>query len=198
MNLRTLRGSLKKLVELGLVSYSRERIGAPTRYSLRLPTVQKCTVQKCTVQIYTVQKGTSQGADLPPDTVQKCTPNREVNKEPKQEEGSAAIPRAHAAPKRHAITHVLELDSLPSEWRDYCTQVRPDLDPDRVWTSFRFYWTSGRGSGTRRSDKSWSSTWQTWVRKEDERPHAETPEELGLRVAREMEEEQRRNSHAAL
>lgn len=97
MNLRTLRGSLKKLVELGLVSYSRERIGAPTRYSLRLPTVQKCTVQKDTVQIYTVQKGTSQGADLPPDTVQKCTPNREVNKEPKQEEGSAAIPRAHAS-----------------------------------------------------------------------------------------------------
>lgn len=195
MNLRTLRGSLKKLVELGLVSYSRERIGAPTRYSLRLPTVQKCTVQKDTVQIYTVQKGTSQGADLPPDTVQKCTPNREVNKEPKQEEGSAAIPRAHAAPKRRAaITHLLELTELPGEWRDYCAQVRPDLDPDRVWTSFRFYWTSGRGSGTRRSDKSWNSTWQTWVRNESESKapvHQETPEEFGKRIAREMQEEER-------
>ena len=90
MNLRTLRGALKRLVELGLVSYSRERIGAPTHYTMRFPTVQNCTVQKSTVQIYTVQNCTSQGAVLTPDTVQKCTPNKEVNREPNKEKVSAA------------------------------------------------------------------------------------------------------------
>ena len=133
-------------------------------------------------------------------------PNKEDNREVNKEQNKvicAPVARAPAAQpkKRPAITHPLLINDLPDQWRDYCAQVRPDLDPDRVWTSFRFYWTSGRGSGTRRSDKSWNSTWQTWVRKESESrapAHQETPEEFGKRIAREMQEEEMRRNHASL
>ncbi|MCI5850464.1 MAG: hypothetical protein MR009_02760 [Sutterellaceae bacterium] len=142
--------------------------------------------------------------------VQNCTPNKEDNKElnkkPNREDSCAAIHPAQSAPKRRpAITHPLLITDLPDQWRDYCAQVRPDLDPDRVWTAFRFYWTSGRGSGTRRSDKSWNSTWQTWVRKESEGTRREQPmsyAEMGEQIARELaeedakKEEQRRKAYA--
>jgi hypothetical protein len=42
------------------------------------------------------------------------------------------------------------------------------LDPKKVFTDFRFYWENGRGSSTRRSDKGWTQSWQTWVRREKE------------------------------
>ena len=131
--------------------------------------------------------------------------NRELNKESNKEDSYAAIPPAPAAPKRHAITHVLELDSLPSEWREYCEQVRPDLDAEKVFVDFRFYWRNGRGSDKRFSDKSWTSHWQTWVRKEPEGTRREQPmsyDEMGEQIARELaeedakKEEQRRKAYA--
>lgn len=98
--------------------------------------------------------------------------NRELNKESNKEDFCAPVARAPAAPpkRRPAITHLLEITELPEPWRDYCRQVRPDLNPDRVWSSFRFYWTSGKGKERRRSDKGWATSWQNWVRKESERP----------------------------
>lgn len=70
--------------------------------------------------------------------------------------------------KRKAITHLFELEELPDEWRELCEQIRPDLDPQRVFVEFRFYWTQGKGQGTRRSDKGWTSTWMNWIKRQKE------------------------------
>lgn len=155
MALKTLRSALRLLEELGLVSYVRERVGAKTIYTLHIGTVQKDTVQK----------DTGKGAVLPGYREQICPPNREINKE-LNKEGENPLPPPSPAARRK--THLFDLEELPPEWKTYCEEVRPDLDPDKVFTDFSFYWSSGRGSGTRRSDKGWAASWQTWVRKEKE------------------------------
>lgn len=150
MALKTLRSALRLLEELGLVSYVRERVGAKTIYTLHIDTVQK---------------DTGKGAVLPGYREQICPPNREINKE-LNKEGETPLPPPSPLARRK--THLFDLEELPPEWKTYCEEVRPDLDPDKVFTDFSFYWSSGRGSGTRRSDKGWAASWQTWVRKEKE------------------------------
>lgn len=76
--------------------------------------------------------------------------------------------------KRKAITHLFELEAIPDEWRTLCEQIRPDLDPQRVFVEFRFYWTQGKGQGTRRSDKGWTSTWMNWIKRQKEQRVAQT------------------------
>ena len=160
MALKTLRSALRLLEELGLVSYVRERVGAKTIYTLHIGTVQKDTVQKDTVQ-----KDTGKGAVLPGYREQICPPNREINKELNKENPP---PPPSPAAKREAQTHRFSLSEIPDAWKEYIEAVRPDLDPKKVFTDFRFYWENGRGSSTRRSDKGWTQSWQTWVRKEKE------------------------------
>lgn len=70
--------------------------------------------------------------------------------------------------KRKAITHLFELEAIRDEWRELCEQIRPDLDPQRVFVEFRFYWTQGKGQGTRRSDQGWTSTWMNWIKRQKE------------------------------
>lgn len=76
--------------------------------------------------------------------------------------------------KRKAITHLFELEAIPDEWMKLCEQIRPDLDPKRVFVEFRFYWTQGKGQGTRRSDKGWTSTWMNWIKRQKEQRVAQT------------------------
>lgn len=75
---------------------------------------------------------------------------------------------------RKAITHLFELEAIPDEWRELCEQIRPDLEPQRVFVEFRFYWTQGKGQGTRRSDKGWTSTWMNWIKRQKEQRVAQT------------------------
>lgn len=157
MALKTLRSALRLLEELGLVSYVRERVGAKTIYTLHIGTVQKDTVQK----------DTGKGAVLPGYREQICPPNREINKE-LNKEGENPLPPPSPAAKREAQTHRFSLSEIPDAWKEYIEAVRPDLDPKKVFTDFRFYWENGRGSSTRRSDKGWTQSWQTWVRREKE------------------------------
>ena len=162
MALKTLRSALRLLEELGLVSYVRERVGAKTIYTLHIDTVQKDTVQKDTVQ-----KDTGKGAVLPGYREQICPPNREINKE-LNKEGENPPPPPSPLAKREAQTHLFSLSEIPDAWKEYIEAVRPDLDPKKVFTDFRFYWENGRGSSTRRSDRGWTQSWQTWVRREKE------------------------------
>lgn len=71
-------------------------------------------------------------------------------------------------PKHKAVTNVFDLAELPAEWRTLCEEIRPDLDPARVFTEFKFYWTQGRGQGTRRSGKGWTTTWMNWIKRQKE------------------------------
>ena len=102
-----------------------------------------------------------------PQTADRTTATKNARTESKglsDKETAAAKP----APKRKAITHLFELAELPTDWRELCEQIRPDLDPQRVFVEFRFYWTQGKGQGTRRSDKGWTSTWMNWIKRQKE------------------------------
>lgn len=102
-----------------------------------------------------------------PQTADRTTATKNARTESKglsDKETAAAKP----APKRKAITHLFELEAIPDEWRELCEQIRPDLDPQRVFVEFRFYWTQGKGQGTRRSDKGWTSTWMNWIKRQKE------------------------------
>lgn len=102
-----------------------------------------------------------------PQTADRTTATKNAQTESKglsDKETAAAKP----APKRKAITHLFELEAIPDEWRELCEQIRPDLDPQRVFVEFRFYWTQGKGQGTRRSDKGWTSTWMNWIKRQKE------------------------------
>lgn len=75
---------------------------------------------------------------------------------------------AKKAPKSREPKHLFDLKALPDKWRQYIVKVRPELDPEVVFTDFAFYWTEGKGQGTRRSDKGWTSTWMNWVKRQKE------------------------------
>lgn len=107
-----------------------------------------------------------------------ATPNMEVNKE-LNKEGETPLPPPSPAAKREAQTHRFSLSEIPDAWKEYIEAVRPDLDPKKVFTDFRFYWENGRGSSTRRSDKGWTQSWQTWVRREKEAQRREGGQRRG-------------------
>lgn len=79
------------------------------------------------------------------------------------EEGEAAITsNVGSKEKERKRGTRLTLETLPDDWRAYCEQEDPELDPDRVWANFRDYWTAKAGSGAVKLD--WERTWQTNVR----------------------------------
>jgi len=53
---------------------------------------------------------------------------------------------------------------LPDDWRAYCRERRPELDPDEVFEDFHDYWIAKPGQGGVKLD--WLATWRTWVRKQ--------------------------------
>ena len=67
-----------------------------------------------------------------------------------------------------AITSKFAYETLPDEWRKYCNEARPDLNPDQIFVTFKAYWTIGKGKGKLRSATGWTQSWMTWVRKESE------------------------------
>lgn len=77
-------------------------------------------------------------------------------------QGKAPIEKARIG------THKFDLESLPTEWRQYCEELRPDLNPETVFVEFKAYWTIGRGAGKLRSDKGWNQSWFTWCRQQRE------------------------------
>lgn len=84
---------------------------------------------------------------------------------------------AKKSPKSREPKHLFDLKALPDKWRQYIEKVRPDLDPEVVFADFAFYWTEGQGRGERRTDRGWSSTWMTWVRRQNNQrsPSARPP-----------------------
>lgn len=77
--------------------------------------------------------------------------------------------------KASAVTHRFDLQAIPSEWKRYANKIRPDLDAEKEFTSFAFYFSHGKGSSKLRSDKGWSQAWQGWVRRAKEHALATQP-----------------------
>ena len=51
---------------------------------------------------------------------------------------------------------------LPDDWREFCKQTRPELNPAETFDKFRDYWIAQAGQKGVKLD--WFATWRNWVR----------------------------------
>lgn len=170
LNRKTVFSALKALSQSGVVSAQKSERNA-NRYQLNYAL--------CRTENGTTENGTA----VVPKTGQPVVPNlgheqisEHINE---QIRGENPLPPPSPAAKREAQTHLFSLAEIPDAWKEYIEAVRPDLDPKKVFTDFRFYWENGRGSSTRRSDKGWTQSWQTWVRREKEAQRREGGQRRG-------------------
>lgn len=61
-------------------------------------------------------------------------------------------------------THRFDLSELPDDWRQQCEELRPDLDPLKVFAEFVYYWQTVNSSKGLRSDDGWRRTWLNHVK----------------------------------
>ena len=170
LNRKTVFSALKALSQSGVVSAQKSERNA-NRYQLNYAL--------CRTENGTTENGTA----VVPKTGQPVVPNlgheqisEHINE---QIRGENPLPPPSPLAKREAQTHRFSLAEIPDAWKEYIEAVRPDLDPKKVFTDFRFYWENGRGSSTRRSDKGWTQSWQTWVRREKEAQRREGGQRRG-------------------
>lgn len=97
--------------------------------------------------------------------------------------------------KASAMTHRFDLQAIPSEWLEYAKQVRPDLNPEREFRDFAFYFSQGKGSSKLRSDKGWSQAWQGWIRRAKEQANSQQQAKPFFTPTHDWEEE--RKEHVA-
>lgn len=175
LNRKTVFSALKALSQSGVVSAQKSERNA-NRYQLNYAL---CRTENGTTENGTTENGTA----VVPKTGQPVVPNlgheqisEHINE---QIRGENPPPPPSPAAKREAQTHLFSLSEIPDAWKEYIEAVRPDLDPKKVFTDFRFYWENGRGSSTRRSDKGWTQSWQTWVRREKEAQRREGGQRRG-------------------
>lgn len=175
LNRKTVFSALKALSQSGVVSAQKSERNA-NRYQLNYAL---CRTENGTTENGTTENGTA----VVPKTGQPVVPNlgheqisEHINE---QIRGENPLPPPSPAAKREAQTHLFSLSEIPDAWKEYIEAVRPDLDPKKVFTDFRFYWENGRGSSTRRSDKGWTQSWQTWVRREKEAQRREGGQRRG-------------------
>lgn len=170
LNRKTVFSALKALSQSGVVSAQKSERNA-NRYQLNYAL--------CRTENGTTENGTA----VVPKTGQPVVPNlgheqisEHINE---QIRGENPLPPPSPLAKREAQTHRFSLSEIPDAWKEYIEAVRPDLDPKKVFTDFRVYWENGRGSSTRRSDKGWTQSWQTWVRREKEAQRREGGQRRG-------------------
>ena len=171
LNRKTVFSALKALSQSGVVSAQKSERNA-NRYQLNYAL---CRTENGTTENGTTENGTTEnGTAVVPNLGHKQISehiNEQIREEP--------LPPPSPAAKREAQTHRFSLSEIPDAWKEYIEAVRPDLDPKKVFTDFRFYWENGRGSSTRRSDKGWTQSWQTWVRREKEAQRREGGQRRG-------------------
>ena len=169
LNRKTVFSALKALSQSGVVSAQKSERNA-NRYQLNYAL--------CRTENGTTENGTA----VVPKTGQPVVPNlghKQISEHINEQIREEPLPPPSPAAKREAQTHRFSLSEIPDAWKEYIEAVRPDLDPKKVFTDFRFYWENGRGSSTRRSDKGWTQSWQTWVRREKEAQRREGGQRRG-------------------
>ena len=169
LNRKTVFSALKALSQSGVVSAQKSERNA-NRYQLNYAL--------CRTENGTTENGTA----VVPKTGQPVVPNlghKQISEHINEQIREEPLPPPSPLAKREAQTHLFSLSEIPDAWKEYIEAVRPDLDPKKVFTDFRFYWENGRGSSTRRSDKGWTQSWQTWVRREKEAQRREGGQRRG-------------------
>lgn len=79
------------------------------------------------------------------------------------EDSPPMVPPKKPSPRKTQLRE----ETLPISWRAYCTEKRPDLDPEATFENFRDYWL---GKGGVMAD--WKRTWHRWVRNQHENTRA--------------------------
>lgn len=100
------------------------------------------------------------GARNGSETAEKPTDYREQTTDIQNTEKKESTASQQAAPPTRGSRFAIE--KLPDEWRAFCKQERPELDPDRIFVEFRDYWASVPGQRGRKLD--WFATWRNRVR----------------------------------
>lgn len=72
--------------------------------------------------------------------------------------------RRPATSRPRQATHRFDLSELPEEWRKECEELRPDLDPLKVFAEFGYYWQTVNSSKGLRSDDGWHRTWLNHIK----------------------------------
>lgn len=72
--------------------------------------------------------------------------------------------RRPATSRHRQATHRFDLSELPDEWRQQCEELRPDLDPLKVFAEFGYYWQTVNSSKGLRSDDGWRRTWLNHIK----------------------------------
>jgi uncharacterized protein YdaU (DUF1376 family) len=57
---------------------------------------------------------------------------------------------------------------LTEDWKEFCQQDRPDLNPSKVFETFKDYWVAKAGQQGVKLD--WFATWRNWVRSQNQAP----------------------------
>ena len=72
------------------------------------------------------------------------------------DEGAVAQ-KSSAPPPRHrtGATHRFDLEKIPDKWRDLCENMRPELDPEKVFYEFSAYWRMESSHKAFKSDAGW-------------------------------------------
>lgn len=110
--------------------------------------------------------GNQDGNQVGCESVQSGNPNETLTNKPINQE-------IKESKKKSSAVHRFALTAIPSSWLDYAKSARPDLDPEREFQNFRFYFTEGKGSAESRSDRGWNQSWQGWVKRAKETPKPE-------------------------
>lgn len=72
--------------------------------------------------------------------------------------------RRPATSRPRQATHRFDLSELPDDWRQQCEELRPDLDPLKVFAEFGYYWQTVNSSKGLRSDDGWRRTWLNHIK----------------------------------
>lgn len=72
--------------------------------------------------------------------------------------------RRPATSRPRQATHRFDLSELPDDWRQQCEELRPDLDPLKVFAEFVYYWQTVNSSKGLRSDGGWRRTWLNHIK----------------------------------
>lgn len=72
--------------------------------------------------------------------------------------------RRPATSRPRQATHRFDLSELPDDWRQQCEELRPDLDPLKVFAEFVYYWQTVNSSKGLRSDDGWRRTWLNHIK----------------------------------
>jgi hypothetical protein len=78
------------------------------------------------------------------------------------------------------------LAQLPEDWRGYCKNKRPDLDPETVFELFRNHWIAKPGKDGVKAD--WTATWRNWVLRESVGKRSHSSADVAAEAMRMIEE----------